>query len=752
MDADTTSPSLRRLLEEICTLLRRRESGDASFSADQLQDVMPLLRSRLTQLVGDRATPQGRTGMGTYSDVPWMGLFPPGQKTSAQQGYYLVYLFAKDGSAVYLSLNQGTEIVKGGTPVLRKRAIDIRRAVGPQPDLLTRIELHSTNTRPRKYEAGSAYALAYPDRAIPDDDRLVADLHRMLGIRDEVSATGLRWDLVNEPIHLVFKWNADREAATIDRHREVASREGSVWWGRFSRSPTPSMSKRRLDQLQTQIAAGEPTHAYLYRRGSLWRTDILEATVLPPDPVDRRFPAYYQPSDCNFFVRLSNFTVLSPDWLHHNAVLADHPDANPERLIGGLGNQTNPLYVFELWGSSTSALDPGQAPPSDDDVDEDDEFRGRDDITLRDVCDELARRMEDAGLTYGARHLELVRAAVTSLATKQLLFVSGLTGSGKTRLATAIGDWFGHDRIEVVRVRPDWTSPEAVLGFENGLTEPVGGRYVWMMTRAMQLIWQAANDPRHPYALLLEEMNLAHVERYFADVLSGLESGRPCLPNLHRQEGQWRLAEPTEMALPANLFIIGTVNVDDTTYMFSPKTLDRGNVMEFRVLTEDLVSDAGAPGDVEAGSPTLVRRFLTAATTTTADPDWGDRSQLEQWWRSLHRLLSGFDLEFGRRTFLEVVRFGELLAEAGEPEPLVALDLQVLQRMLPGLRGSIREIAEPLRDIASWCWHGPDGPAPAPEFDALAMPAEAAKLPRSFTKLKKMTRRLHANHFVSFFE
>ena len=87
-------------------------------------------------------------------------------------------------------------------------------------------------------------------------------------------------------------------------------------------------------------------------------------------------------------------------------------------------------------------------------------------------------------------------------------------------------------------------------------------------------------------------MNLSHVERYFADLLSLIESGEPT--ELYRpvigEDGTSQLrsgVEPT-LQLPPNLFVIGTVNVDETTYMFSPKVLDRANVIEFRMERDEL--------------------------------------------------------------------------------------------------------------------------------------------------------------------
>ena len=92
----------------------------------------------------------------------------------------------------------------------------------------------------------------------------------------------------------------------------------------------------------------------------------------------------------------------------------------------------------------------------------------------------------------------------------------------------------------------------------------------------LKISLRAAADPDRPYLLLLDEMNLAHVERYFADFLSGMESDEPVIPNLAEGVDSWRIADPTQpkLRVPRNLFVVGTVNVDETTYMFSPKVLD----------------------------------------------------------------------------------------------------------------------------------------------------------------------------------
>ena len=84
-------------------------------------------------------------------------------------------------------------------------------------------------------------------------------------------------------------------------------------------------------------------------------------------------------------------------------------------------------------------------------------------ISLEKVCFDFGAKLTDAGFNYGENHLEFVRAFVSSMATKRFVILSGLSGAGKTRMAVAMGEWFGGKRLLVEAVRPDWTTPDAIL-------------------------------------------------------------------------------------------------------------------------------------------------------------------------------------------------------------------------------------------------------------------------------------------------
>lgn len=344
--------SLPDVLQAAMTHLRGR--GDSREIAPELERLVTVDGPNAIRAMFPEATAVvGRAGIGVAADVPWIAVFPPGG-TSAQAGTYLVYLFARDGTSVYLSLNQGTESLRGGKPPLEKRCLDVRTILGDRAAdtrLLRDIDLRSTAQRPQRYEAGSAIALQYVAVDVLTGDDLLSDLRWMYELLSLVVEANPPFDPEIEPTHLLFKWNADRRATTIEDHRQIAEREGSVWWGRVAGPDTNRIAARRLEDLQHQISEGLPTYAFLHRRGATWRTSILEVTEDASAVAgDNRIPDYYTPDQCNFFVRLTDFQELPADWALDHLVLATNPD--PQQMPGALGNQTTPLSVFERFDPS----------------------------------------------------------------------------------------------------------------------------------------------------------------------------------------------------------------------------------------------------------------------------------------------------------------------------------------------------------------------------------------------------------------
>ena len=245
-------------------------------------------------------------------------------------------------------------------------------------------------------------------------------------------------------------------------------------------------------------------------------------------------------------------------------------------------------------------------------------------------------------------------------------------------------------------------------------------------------------------------MNLAHVERYFADFLSGLESRQPILPDLIQREADstWELRGTFggRLELPRNLFVVGTVNVDETTYMFSPKVLDRAWTHEFRVSANDLDPDRGRPTPARAASEKLVQSIcgLVENDLWHRQHPYVHQNELVEKMRDLHLLLAKIGFEFGHRTMYESVRFaaiysatGNVHSDSGIP-PAVdeVLDLILMQKMLPRLHGSRRRLEPTLLEL---------------ESRARGDLAQV-RWPHTHAKVTRMIETVRANQFVSFAE
>lgn len=302
-----------------------------------------------------------------------------------------------------------------------------------------------------------------------------------------------------------------------------------------------------------------------------------------------------------------------------------------------------------------------------------------------------------------------------------------------------------------VSVGADWTNREPLLGFANALES---GKYIKPETGVLDLLINAERDPANPYFLILDEMNLSYVERYFADFLSAMESSDKNI-KLHPKTKEWEGSDvPAEITLPKNLFIIGTVNIDETTYMFSPKVLDRANVVEFRISADEMTDFFDNSKQVNlddiAGSGAGMGQDLVVKATEFAK-DKGDlQSELMPFFYKLQEA----GVEFGYRTASEVSTFvkkcSDLVHDTSSGTEKMTrdeiVDAAIMQKLLPKLHGSRNKIESIIKDIANLCLSDPDTNI---FTDSMT---ETIKYPISYDKLQRMYKRVQADGFVSYAE
>jgi 5-methylcytosine-specific restriction protein B len=311
-------------------------------------------------------------------------------------------------------------------------------------------------------------------------------------------------------------------------------------------------------------------------------------------------------------------------------------------------------------------------------------------------------RTKEAGLIFSP---QLIQRFVASLCTKPFVICSGLSGSGKTKLVQAFAQWITVDESQyvIVPVGADWTNREPLLGYPNALNKeeyvsPENG-VLDLMIRAKQNI-ENIEEPTKPYFLILDEMNLSHVERYFADFLSTMESDDK-IP-LHKIEND-SLIIPPSIKIPKNFFIVGTVNIDETTYMFSPKVLDRANTIEFRLTEKDLAdfieSDLKLDMDLlKAQGANMSQGFMTMALQETNKNLKPSETDLKLFFSELKK--SG--AEFGYRIASEIGRLMFMLKELGESGDSL-LDIAIMQKLLPKLHGSRNKLTKVLPILGGFC-------------------------------------------------
>jgi len=397
------------------------------------------------------------------------------------------------------------------------------------------------------------------------------------------------------------------------------------------------------------------------------------------------------------------------------------------------------------------------------------------------IIESFHEKTKEAGLNFSA---QLIQRFVASLCTKPFVICSGLSGSGKTKLAQAFVQWISESdkQYKIIPVGADWTNREPLLGYPNGL-DPI--TYVTPDSGALQLILEASKEDNknRPYFMILDEMNLSHVERYFADFLSIMESE----DKIKLYSGEKRYSKyvkevgfeemyfiPNEIDWPKNLFIIGTVNIDETTYMFSPKVLDRANVIEFRISENDMGIYLEKPGKVEMKKLFIDEDKDKAGIGASCGIDFmniyrtkhntnTNRVILKEFFKELQKA----GAEFGYRSASEINELIGVLEfinkentkwnfiDINKPNDLI--DIAIMQKLLPKLHGSRNKLTPVLTALGKLCVEGAtvNFINKDKEFRQNYFETENdldIKFKISFEKIKRMYHNANANGFSSYAE
>lgn len=362
--------------------------------------------------------------------------------------------------------------------------------------------------------------------------------------------------------------------------------------------------------------------------------------------------------------------------------------------------------------------------------------------------------LKDEGFYFNP---ETVKNYLLSLKVKPFVILTGNSGTGKTQLSKLFAEFIiyksklSSENYKLIPVGANWTETRHIIGFYNVISK----KYV--STPSLNLIIDAKNNMSNPYFLILDEMNLSHVERYFSDFLSAIESKKE-MPLHNSNNGvkdeNGKIIEK-ELSIPENLFIIGTVNIDETTYMFSPKVLDRANIIEFSTFSNDSgeltikkymedsfeyeeISDEACMFLENPLSNLELRDINITKLKEIFDNDiiW---DELSEELTNFHKALSKSNFEFGFRTVNEILEFmyvsKEYESKLGNQDFdnwKIYFDAQIKQKILPKLHGS-EILLDTLNKLADCC-----------------LDENNEKYPSSKMKIDEMIRILKKQKYVSF--
>lgn len=301
--------------------------------------------------------------------------------------------------------------------------------------------------------------------------------------------------------------------------------------------------------------------------------------------------------------------------------------------------------------------------------------------------------IKSTGLLYDDK---LIKRYTAALLTKPFVILSGLAGSGKTQLSLAFAHALCEDinkQLCFVAVGADWTNREPLLGYPDALNR---GEYVKPDNGVLDIIIKAGKDKDKPYFLVLDEMNLSYVERYFADFLSAMESKKEIA--LWTTDGK---DIPKSVALPDNLFVIGTINVDETTYMFSPKVLDRANVIEFKVSEDDMANFLKESRNVDINAVNGKAADMAKDFVNIARSKKVISTEANETLKKFFSVLKKVNAEFGYRTATEIGRFISLAMK--DMDVNEAIDAAIVQKLLPKLHGSRKKMVDVLKALFTLC-------------------------------------------------
>ena len=281
-------------------------------------------------------------------------------------------------------------------------------------------------------------------------------------------------------------------------------------------------------------------------------------------------------------------------------------------------------------------------------------------ITLKSFCEEFRNfACSKMKLFYS---IDDIRRFVSGLLVSKIVILQGMSGTGKTSLAYALGQFLNNPST-VVPVQPMWKERTDLVGYYNEFTKRFNE------TTLLQKMYEA-NYSKDMYVTILDEMNIARVEYYFAEFLSLLELPDPESRNLDVVSDEWEndpiQLKGGQMKLPDNMWFIGTANNDDSTFAISDKVYDRAMIMNLDNKSEPFKAPK------TKGIKITAERFAELGREATEEYTITNRN-LRRLEKLDEYMIKVFHITFGNRIMKQIKTYIPIYVACGGEE-LDALD------------------------------------------------------------------------------
>ena len=281
-------------------------------------------------------------------------------------------------------------------------------------------------------------------------------------------------------------------------------------------------------------------------------------------------------------------------------------------------------------------------------------------VSLKELCESF-RNFASAKLKL-YYDIEDIRRFIAGLSVTKMIILQGMSGTGKTSLAYAFGEYLKNTTV-VVPIQPMWKERTDLIGYYNEFTKKFNE------TTLLYKMYEA-NYNKEIYITVLDEMNIARVEYYFAEFLSLLELPNPEGRNLDVVSDKWdndpKLFKKGKIRLPINMWFVGTINNDDSTFAISDKVYDRAMVLNLNKKAKPFDAPYEEPHKI---SSEYLQELFTKAQKEYSISDRNLRriSALDKY------MIENFKLTFGNRIMKQIKSYVPVVVASGGTE-LQALD------------------------------------------------------------------------------